>query len=942
MKKIYLSILASMFIAMSFATTHTVTNSGLTFTPDSLYITVGDTVDWNVGASHPVLEVDFNEYDNNLNSGNGGFDIPTGVGSESATFTAVGTYYYICTNHIAGGMKGKIVVAAPTFPPSTGTPIITMLSDGDCSGGNPKVVEIYADGYVNFSEFDIEIQTNGNLTWGNNLDLTSLGAVTNEFVYIYKETTAGFFATEFPSAVNTLLTTSSGINFNGDDRIRLVNNTSFAVIDQFGVDGVDGTGETWEYKDGYGYRNTGTGPDGTFVEANWTIVNGGINGLGTCQGGATFESVIGAGSYMSNVTPEISFKTDSFEFNEGDGVVQLDSLLLNPALLAPTTESFEVHLSTSSSATIADFDITGLPIPIVLPQTVSLALLNFTAQALEITLVDDALVEGNEWVQIVLRNAVGINIGADSVLYLKIIDNDFPADTFVSLASNAITVAEDAGSFNIEVDYLQTSTNTAHTVDLQLVSGDMADVDNFATMTATFNALTESFAVNITDDMLVEGNEILTFALFNATNGLRIGSDSIFTLTIEDNDVPTYALGLVDGNDASGADSLNLHGLFKGVVNSLDRGFNSIEFSIQDATGSVDVFSGSAPFSTMLVAIGDEVEIEGDIQFFAGMVRIESLISLTILNSGNVLTPVVVTEINDANESDLVRINGLTLVDPAEWVASGGAGFDVHATDASGDTVVIRIDRDYLDLYNSTAPNSSLIDIVGVASQYDDASPYDANHQIIPRDINDIILYPTLNMDEQGTLVNEGAGTATVNFTVANDNGGSYTVDIELTGGTGTADDIDNFTTQTAVAVTGGVGSITVNITDDTDIEGNESLEFTLSNPSAGLLLGNGKTFELTITDNDADAISEINVNALTVYPNPAAEKVILKMISNEKQIANITLIDVVGKLIQSNTFMLNNGTNAIELDLTKVATGNYMINISTENGNHTENLLVR
>ena len=944
MKKIYVSILASMFIAMSFATTHTVTNVGSTFTPPILNITEGDTVVWTIGISHDVVEVDMVTYNANGNTPLvSGFFTPVGGGMVVFDNTMIGMHYYVCTPHAVGGMKATISVAALSFPPSTGTPIITMIGDGDCTGGSPKVLEIYADGYVNFSDFSLEKQSNAGTVWGSTTSLTGLNTLTDGFAYVYYESSAntGTFASEFPSATNAIL--EGVVNYNGDDRVRLINSTSMAVIDQYGVSDVDGSGQTWEYTDGFAYRNTGTGPDGAFIEGNWSFNQGSFNGLGLCQSGSdAFEVISGAGSYSLSVIPEVSFKTDSFEYNEGDGVVQLDSLLLNPALVGATTESFEIYLRAASTGSSADFDITGLPIPIIFPQTISLALLNFTAQSLEATLVDDVLIEGNEYVELVLRNAVGINIGADSVIYLKIIDNDFPADTFVELSLNSAIISEGAGSFDIDLDYQQTGVNTLHTVDLELVSGDVADVDNFATMTATFNTLTEKFTVNITDDIIVEGNEVLKFALSNATNGLFIGSDSIFTLTIKDNDVATYALGLVDGNDATGADSAGLHGVFVGVVNSLDRGFNSIEFSIQDVTGSVDVFSDVAPFLTMVVAVGDEVKIEGDIKFDNGMVRIENLVSLNVITSANPLTPFVVTAINDANESDLVRMNGLTLVDPAEWVAAGGAGFDVHATDAAGDTVVIRIDRDYADLYNSTAPNSSLIDVIGVASQYDDASPYDQNHQIIPRDLSDIILYPTLNMDDQGTLVDEDAGTATINFSVANDNGGSYTVDVELTGGSGTADDIDNFMTETAVAVTGGAGSITVNITDDVLIEGNENFEFTLTNSSTGLLIGTANVFDLTINDNDADAIAEINVNALTLYPNPATEKVMLKMISNEKQIANISIVDVIGKTIQSNSFMLNNGTNAIELDLTKVAKGNYMIHISTENGNHTENLLVR
>ncbi len=177
------------------------------------------------------------------------------------------------------------------------TPILTMISDGDCSGGNPKVVEIYAQGTVDFANYSLEIQTNSNDTWGNALNLGDLGVITDDFVYVHKEDVS--FATEYPTAVNVLSTTSSAVNFNGDDRIRIIEDATTTVIDQYGVEATNGDGQAWEYQDGYAKRNNGTGPDFGFFPGNWTYANGALNGEGTCQGGSTFESIIGIGTYTA-------------------------------------------------------------------------------------------------------------------------------------------------------------------------------------------------------------------------------------------------------------------------------------------------------------------------------------------------------------------------------------------------------------------------------------------------------------------------------------------------------------------------------------------------------------------------------------------------------------------------------------------------------------------
>ncbi len=933
MKKIYLSILASMLVAVSFATVHTVTNSVQTFTPDSINISVGDSIDFSIGGSHDVQQYEEKYFDNGStfasnNTTSNGFSLGLGGGVLGHTvFFIPGTYYYVCAPHFDNGMKAKIVVEQGVPVAACSEPFFSQYMEGS---SNNKAIEIYnpTTSAIDLADYSLIMYNNGG-NQVNTFTLTGMLAADETFVIAHSSSI---------NAAEADVTTGS-LSHNGDDAYALV---------KIGVGAVDIIGYFDE------------DPGSSFAVAGGSTANKTLTRMSNVNAGNTDWSTamnewnvtpsndtVGFGSHDMTpclVGPVISFKTDSFEFNEADGAIHLDTLLINPAIASPVAESFEIHLDAASTADASDFSISVIA-PVTLPFTYNFAVLpNFTAQALDATLVDDALIEGDEWFRIVLRNgANGLNVGADSTLYVKIIDNDFPADTFVELSSNTLTVNEGDASFDIDLDYQQTGTNSAHTVDLMLVTGDVADVDNFSTMTATFNTLTEKFTVNITDDLLVETDEVFTFALTNATNGLFIGSDSIFTLTIEDNEIPTFTLDLIDGNDATGASSAGVSGRFVGVVNSLDRGFNALEFSIQDANGSVDVYSNAAPFSTMSVTVGDEVEIYGTIGFFAGMVRIEALDSMNVLSTGNVLTPVVVTEINDANESDLVRMNELTLVDPAQWFGDNtNAGFDVQALDQSGDTVIIRIDRDYSDLYSGSAPNSGMIDVIGIASQYDPTAPHDENHQIIPRDFDDIILYPTLNFNAQGATVAEDAGTTTIDFTVANDNGGSYTVDVALTGGNGTADDIGDFATQTGVVVSGGTGSITVTITDDETIEGNEGFEFTISNPSAGLLIGNANKFELTITDNDADAITEINVNDLKLYPNPATEIVTLDLVSNESQIATLNLYDALGRTVISKTYILNFGNNSIQMNLGDTAKGNYTLEIATEAGKHTEKIMIK
>ncbi|HLV39447.1 T9SS type A sorting domain-containing protein [Xanthomarina sp.] len=216
------------------------------------------------------------------------------------------------------------------------SPIITAIVDGDCSGGNPKLLEIYANGTVDFSLYSLENQTNANTTWGNSQDLSTLGTVTNGFVYVTTSGSADALATEFPSIDPTNTVASNTMNLNGDDRVRIVLTADGTVIDQYGVDSVDGTGEAWEYMDSYATRVNGTGPDAGFVASNWSFAGAGaLDGLGTCQGGAdTFETLIGGvGVYSTtgSTNPSVTITSPS-----------------NGATLAPGTTTINIEFSTAN------------------------------------------------------------------------------------------------------------------------------------------------------------------------------------------------------------------------------------------------------------------------------------------------------------------------------------------------------------------------------------------------------------------------------------------------------------------------------------------------------------------------------------------------------------------------------------------------------------------
>jgi plastocyanin len=146
------SILFTVFTSLGlFATVHTVSNSGTTFSPSTLNITQGDTVNWSIAGSHNVIEVGMATWTANDSTSNGGFSLPLGGGQH--IFTSTGTFYYVCGPHAAGGMKATITVAAA--PPTIQMDLPVTFEDATINystidfGGNASSFVLDPTGGIN-------------------------------------------------------------------------------------------------------------------------------------------------------------------------------------------------------------------------------------------------------------------------------------------------------------------------------------------------------------------------------------------------------------------------------------------------------------------------------------------------------------------------------------------------------------------------------------------------------------------------------------------------------------------------------------------------------------------------------------------------------------------------------------------------------------------------
>ena len=162
-----------------------------------------------------------------------------------------------------------------------GTPtndlVITGAYDGPLTGGAPKGVELYVINDISdLSQYGIGSANNGGGSDGEEFTFPAVSVTAGQFIYVASESTE--FANFFGFAPDY---TTGAMAINGDDAIELF--YQGGVIDVFGDINTDGTGEPWDHVDGWAYRVSDTGNDGSI----WTLSNWFFSGTDALDGEST-------------------------------------------------------------------------------------------------------------------------------------------------------------------------------------------------------------------------------------------------------------------------------------------------------------------------------------------------------------------------------------------------------------------------------------------------------------------------------------------------------------------------------------------------------------------------------------------------------------------------------------------------------------------------------
>lgn len=786
-------------------------------------------------------------------------------------------------------------------------PIITMISDGDCSGGQPKVVEIYASGTVDFSNYSLEKSANGG-AFGGALSLAPLGVLTDEFAYVHYDDVA--FGTEYPNATNTLATTAQAVNFNGDDAIRIVDGGS-NVIDQYGEE-VDGTGTAWEYMDGYAKRLDQETPNGgAFDPANWNINNGALNGLGTCQGGTdTYETIIGTGSFQPNTTPTLS---------------------ASPSTLTGFTQ----FVGTPSAE--QSFDVSGVNLTADVTLTVTtgdyeISETSGTGFGTSITLTQSGGSVGPTTIYVRLNGPAAQSPANGDIT----ISSTGATDEIVTLEGEILnpapTVFASPSSLSGFSHFVGTP-SAEQTID---VSGEYLTDDITVTAPTNYEVSTTSgtgFGNSVT--LTQSGGTVTSTTIYVRLNGPAANysqtGDIVVSSTGANNETVAldgetlaytlYPIGAVTTVDGQGvADSAGVYVELRGVVHCIDfDGNDGYSFTIIDGPGDgINVFNFN-DVDGYVVTEGDSIGVKGQIDQFNGLIQVFAE-EITLFSQGNaIVTPTVVTALDESTESQYVTLENLSLVNnEATWPANG----NVDVTDGNNN-YVIRIDADS-PLAGTSTPNGPF-DATGLGGQYDSSSPFDSGYQLFPCSVNPLCNVDVTTATTNATATANATGTGVTYQWIDCDNNnspisgetdqsftatttGNYAVVITDGPCTDTSDcvnlevcNVDVTTSTTDATITANATGLTYQWVDCDNtyevIQGETGQSFTASaNGNYAVIVTDG----LCSDTSDCVTINSIGLEEeqmnISLYPNPVQEE--LSISSDGLTMSAVQVISVTGKVI--------------------------------------------
>ncbi|MFM9004662.1 MAG: lamin tail domain-containing protein, partial [Flavobacteriales bacterium] len=303
---------------------------------------------------------------------------------------------------------------------------------------------------------------------------------------------------------------------------------------------------------------------------------------------------------------------------------------------------------------------------------------------------------------------------------------------YLSFEQSSVLVNEGDGTVEININAFNVQSDLAVTIAVDEATAEQGtDYTNVFPVNYTFSTGgSELLVFELVDDDVMESLETSTLLITDASGQASFVNQSI-TITIEDNDqtFPPLSIGEARAEDADGVlVNQDVYCTLGGIVHGVNFNPGGLEFTLIDETGGIRIFSANNNFGYS-PAEGDSLLVEGQINQFMGMA--EFFVShVQFVNSGNALEiPSTVSTLSEANESHMVKLECITLVDPSEW-GQPGNGFDVNVTDGTNE-MVMSIDLN-CDVYGTGVPLGHFT-AIGIGAQMDETAPFTEGYRFFPR-----------------------------------------------------------------------------------------------------------------------------------------------------------------------------------------------------------------
>lgn len=426
------------------------------------------------------------------------------------------------------------------------------------------------------------------------------------------------------------------------------------------------------------------------AESNETFVVTLSNPSGATLGGSNVATV----TILNNdlVHGSLSFVTNRFLATEGDSQISL-TVLRSFGALGNISVSYRTADLTASNAS----DYVGVT------NVLSWADGDGAPKTIAVTLLDDAVVEGDEEFRLALFNPVGgASLGFWTNATVTIVNDDF-GPGYLGFTSGVFSVPENGTNAlltvtrtfgftgPVSIDFLTAGGSARPTVDYTPVSGrlDFADGET-----------NKSILIPITDNGLVDGDKTVNVLLLNPQGASTNGQITLAVLTLVDDEPEA---GSIDsGFTGPGANgpvnsvvlltnngSLLVGGQFT-AFNSLPRNYmvrlnpnGSVDPAFDPGTnlnGAV-VTIASAPSETKYYIGGYFTNVGGsglsylvrlnasgtvDTNFFGGLSGVDNLVAAAVVQpDGKVIIGGQFTSVNGASRYRIARLDATGALDPS-------------------------------------------------------------------------------------------------------------------------------------------------------------------------------------------------------------------------------------------------------------------------------------